>query len=161
MLDEALRERDQFRAMAMRAQADLVNYRKRVDEEREQLQRAASAQLLLKLFPILDDLDRALAEASPDQPWVEGVMLIQRKFQAFLEGSGVERLVPLGRPFDPWEHEVVAYQNAPGNPDGVVIAVIANGYKMNGRVLQPARVVVAKASTQDPPATPSSRSLEA
>lgn len=162
---EARRERDQFRNMAMLAQADLANYRKRVDEEREQLLRAASAQVLLRLFPILDDLDRALAQApqADSLPWVEGMQLIGKKFRAFLDDAGVQRIDPLGKPLDPWEHEVVAYlEPAPGLPEGQVVGVVAVGYKLNGRVLRPAQVVVTKAAVQQgPTAQDSAKTSEA
>jgi molecular chaperone GrpE len=151
---EARRERDQFRNMAMLAQADLANYRKRVDEEREQLLRAASAQVLLRLFPVLDDLDRALAQApqAENLPWVEGMQLIGKKFRAFLDDAGVQRIDPLGKLLDPWEHEVVAYlEPAPGLPEGQVVGVVAVGYRLHGRVLRPAQVVVTKAAVQQGP----------
>jgi len=161
VLEEAQRERDQFRSLAMRSQADLANYRKRVDDEREQLQRAAGAQLLVRLFPILDDFGRAIEQAPRGQPWVEGVQIIEKKFQAFLDAAGVQRIDPIGKAFDPWEHEVVAYQEASGHPDGTVIAVVASGYKMSGKMLQPARVVVAKASGKNAPSTSNTGSSEA
>jgi molecular chaperone GrpE len=151
-LEEAVRERDQFRALAQRAQADFINYRKRVEQERDELQRAAGQGLLMRLFPILDDFERALATApqGEDLPWLDGVRLIEKKYRAFLESAGVEQLDPTGKAFDPWEHEVVGYQEASSQTEGTVLATVNKGYKLHGKVIRPAQVVVAKT-----PAAPS------
>jgi molecular chaperone GrpE len=161
VLEEAERERGQFKSLFQRAQADLTNFRRRTEEEQAEIQRNASAQLILKLLPGLDDLERAL-HAGPQGPpsqgdnpsaepgWLEGMRLIARKFQAVLEEAGVLRIeVPLDRPFDPWEHEVVFYQETPDHPDGQVLSVVREGYKLHGKVLRPAQVAVAKAPPQE------------
>ncbi|MSQ11099.1 MAG: nucleotide exchange factor GrpE [Dehalococcoidia bacterium] len=152
-LEEARQERDQFRALAQRTQADFVNFRRRMEAEREEIQKAAGDQLLLKLFPLLDDLERAL-QAAPegDQPWLVGIRLIGKKANALLGEIGVQTVEPLGKPLDPWEHEVVAYHETDEHPEGQVIAVVARGYRLHGKVLRPARVVVAKARPQAPAA---------
>ncbi len=74
-LEEALREKDQFRAMAQRAQADLINYRRRVEDEREELRRSANTGLILRILTVVDDLERALALVPDDAVspgWLEG-----------------------------------------------------------------------------------------
>ena len=153
-LEEADRERRQFRSLAQRVQADFVNYRRRVEEEQQELQRGAAAQLILKLLPVLDDLERALAQlpeakASSEDRWLEGVRLVVRKFHAVMEEAGVQRIEAADRAFDPWEHEAVAYQETREHPEGYILGLVREGYKLNGRVLRAAQVMVARAPQGD------------
>ena len=150
-LEEASRERDQFRSLAQRVQADLVNYRRRIEEEREQLQKGANARLILDLLTVMDDFQRALgqAEAQEDHAaWLEGVELIHRKLHRVLEMEGVTAIEAMGQDFDPWEHEALMYQESPDHREGEVIGVIQEGYKLHGKVLRPAQVAVAKGSQE-------------
>ena len=160
-LEEADRERGQFRALAQRVQADFVNYRRRVEEEQQEFQRGAAAQLILKLLPVLDDLERALVQTTEDassssEGWLEGVRLVVRKFHGVMEEAGVQRIEAAGRAFDPWEHEAVAFQETADHPAGHVLGLVREGYKLHGRVLRAAQVVVARApqgdTSQGPPA---------
>ena len=149
-LEEAKREIGQFRNLAQRVQADFVNYRRRVEEEREEFQRNSNVDLILKVLPILDDLDRALqngpqAESKVAAGWLEGVHLVARKFQTIVEEIGLQRIESENRQFDPREHEVVSYQETTTLPEGRILALVRAGYKQNARVLRPALVVVAKA----------------
>ena len=164
-LEEADRERGQFRALAQRVQADFVNYRRRVEEEQQEFQRGAAAQLILKLLPVLDDLERALVQTTEDasssnEGWLEGVRLVVRKFHAVMEEAGVQRIEAADRAFDPWEHEAVAFQETTEHPAGYVLGLAREGYKLHGRVLRAAQVVVARAPQGDtfpePPAQTSS-----
>ena len=147
-LDEALREKNQFRAMAQRAQADLVNYKRRAEEERGELIRNTNAQLLLKTLNIADDLNRAL-DLAPDGAaapgWLEGLQLIQRNLDNILKSEGVVKIEASGQPFEPREHEAVFYEETSEGEEGIVISVIRDGYKLHGRVLRAAQVTVSKA----------------
>ena len=148
-LEEAERERVQFRNLAQRVQADFANYRRRAEEEHQEFQRNANAELILKLLPVLDDLDRALQHGPQpgskiDAGWLEGVHLVARKFQSIVEEVGLQRIEAEDRQFDPWEHEVVSYQETSEHPEGRILALVRAGYKLNGRVLRPAQVMVAK-----------------
>ena len=147
LLEEAEREKGQFKALAQRAQADLANFRKRADEEKLELLSNASAQVILRVLPALDDVERALAHApaeasQTESGWLEGFRLIERKLNSILAAEGLQRIEAEGAAFDPWEHEVVAYQDAEGRRDGEVLEVTRQGYRMNGKVLRPAQVVV-------------------
>lgn len=147
LLDEAIRERDQFRALAQRAQADLVNYRRRVEEEREGLIQSASSQLLVRLLPILDDLHRAIehVEGAAPPAWIEGVRLVQRKLQGVLEAEGVTPFIPeAGASFDPLEQEAVFHEPSGEQPAGAVVRTIRPGYRNRIRVLRAAQVVLAQ-----------------
>lgn len=146
-LEEAVRERSQFKALAQRAQADLENLRKRMDEERTEVHRAASAHIITKLLPVLDDLQRALGQATDDPrdaTWVEGLGLIERNLLTLLESSGVTIIEADGKVFDPSEHEALYSVQDPDKEPGAVVSVIRSGYRFHGRVLRAAQVSVAQ-----------------
>ena len=151
-LEEALREKAQFRAMAQRAQADLENYKRRATEEREELRRTTSSQLLLKILSIMDDLNRALCLVPDDAVapgWLEGLQLVRRNLDNILESERVTRIEAEGQPFEPWEHEAVFYEEAADGKEGMVVRVIRDGYKLRDRVLRAAQVTVSKAPEPD------------
>src|SRR4030043_332795 len=93
-----------------RAQADFINYKRRIEQERQEFCSFANANLIQALLPVLDDLDRALAAVPPDlagHDWVEGVRAVARKFRTSLEAQGVKPIMTLGLPFDPNVHEAM------------------------------------------------------
>lgn len=132
----------EYLASWQRAQADFINYKRRVEQERADFNSFANANFALALLPALDDLERAIA-AVPHRyakhDWVEGVRLVARKFQTILEGQGVKPIQALGQPFDPNFHE--ALRQAPGQ-EGVVLEEFQKGYMLNDKLLRPAKVVV-------------------
>lgn len=146
-LDEALREKDQFRTMAQRAQADLVNYKKRVAEEQDELRSRAKTQLLLKVLSVVDDLERAIdhmSEGELDSDWLDGLRLVQRNLDNLLTSEGVVAIEAEGQPFDPRGHEAVYYEPKSDGPEGMVVNVIRKGYRLNDKVLRAAQVTVSK-----------------
>ena len=147
-LEEAERERSQFKEMALRAQADLTNYRRRVEEEREEHNRAVAGRFVLKLLPVLDDLQRALDNTPADakeEPWIEGIRLIERSVQSVLASEGVSQMDGAeGQPFDPWEHEAVFSVDTEDREEGTVVSVVRKGYRHHSKVLRPAQVSVAQ-----------------
>ena len=151
-LEEALREKDQFRAMAQRAQADLVNYKQRSSDEQRELRRAANSNQLIKTLSIVDDLNRALdviPESAVAPGWLEGLRLVQRNIDHILESEGVTKIEAEGQPFEPREHEAVSYEETPDGPEGMVVSVIRDGYMLHDRVLRAAQVTVSKARSED------------
>lgn len=148
-LEEAQREVDQFRNLLQRVQADSLNYKRRMEEEREELQRQANANLVLRLLPVLDDFERALRHIPRDDAisaWLAGVELVGRNLTSVLESFGVTRIEALDAQFDPAEHESVSFELSDSRDEGTVLSVIREGYKLNGRVLRPAQVTVSKKS---------------
>jgi molecular chaperone GrpE len=140
-------ERDKFMALAQRTQADFVNYKRRMEEERAMLARGASTQVITRLLPVLDDLQRAVGALPEDAPasWSDGVRMIHQNLQALLEAEGVSIFEPTaGETFDPAEHEAIYYQPTDEQPPGAVLSVVRPGYRGADRVLRPAQVVVAK-----------------
>jgi len=145
LAEQLARERekaDSYLASWQRAAADYQNYKRRVEQEREEFGRLANAALIINLLPILDDLERALENVDTrlaGLTWLDGIRLIHRKFQALLEMNGVEEIPAEGLPFDPNVHEAVMYGEG---EEGKVTTVVQKGYKLGGRVLRPAMVVV-------------------
>ena len=146
-------EQDRLENALRRAQADLVNYRNRMETERADLFKYGNQRLLGRLLPILDELTLALQQPSDgasSDSWLEGFRLINRKFHALLELEGVEPIEALGKPFDPSEHEALAQQQTADKEDGRVLMVVRNGYKLHNRLLRPAQVIVAVNSGLSP-----------
>jgi len=147
-LAEEREKAQSYLASWQRAAADYQNFKRRVEQEREELARLANAALIINLLPIVDDLERALENVDArlaGLTWLDGVRLIHRKFQALLEMSGVTEIAADSEAFDPNVHEAVMFGDG---EDGKVIGVVQKGYKLGGRVLRPAMVVVGKGEGQ-------------
>jgi molecular chaperone GrpE len=137
------RERDEYLDLARRAQADFENYRKRAAKETAAAGQRAKSGLVRELLPVVDNLERALASARDDeQHLAEGVRLVHSELIAVLERNGVEQFDPRGERFDPGEHEALSMRSEDGAESGTVLDVVEKGYRANGSVLRPARVVV-------------------
>ena len=159
-IEEAEREKVQFKALAQRGQADFANFRKRADEEKLELLGSAKSQVILRVLPALDDMERALGQATAagsdsGNGWLEGFKLIERKLNSILEGEGLQRIEAEGLAFNPWEHEIVSYLDVLGRKEGEILEVTQKGYKMNGKVLRPSQVVVVKAAEVESTGEPS------
>jgi molecular chaperone GrpE len=151
-LEEAQREVDQFRNLLQRVQADSVNYKRRVEEEREELHKRANANLVIRLLPVLDNFEQALQHIPPDdalRPWLAGVELVYRNLTSVLESFGVTPIEALGKTFDPMEHESVFYEVSEDHEEGKVVSIVREGYKLHGRVLRPAQVTVSKKKEEE------------
>lgn len=147
-------ELGETRVAWQRTAADFQNYRRRTEQEREQLAGFASEGLLRKVLAIADDFDRAIAHAPSDAAaaaWVEGVTAIDRKVRLLLESEGVTPIEALGHPFDPRRHEAIIHEPTTEFPDGTVVKELQRGYEINGRVLRPALVAVADNATHATP----------
>ncbi len=141
-LAEAKAKAEEYLAGWQRAQADFINYKRRTEQEKEEISQFANAILILNLLPILDDLERALTSTPPrlaKLSWVDGIRLIERKLQAGLEAQGLSQIKALGEPFDPNLHEAARLGKG---KEGTVIEELQKGYKLRDRVIRPSKVVV-------------------
>jgi molecular chaperone GrpE len=139
--DQPEQSGEDYLALAQRVQADFENYRKRMVRETAAAGERARSGLVRELLPIVDNLERALASAEDgEQHLAEGVRLVHSELIAVLERNGVEQFNPEGDKFDPAEHEALSVKN--GGEPGVVLEVVERGYRSNGTILRPARVVV-------------------
>ena len=128
--------------MAKRTQAELENFRKRAARDAALAGERAKASFVRELLPVVDNLERALATANPEEDHLaEGVRLVHTELVNTLERNGVRSFDPAGEPFDPTYHE--ALSTRPGdNGAGVVLDVVEKGYKLGDAVIRPARVIV-------------------
>jgi len=136
-------QRDEYLALAQRTQADFENYRKRVARDAAAAQERGVAKLARELLPALDNLDRALEAAAEEDPLLEGVRLVRSELAAALARVGIESFSPAGEPFDPEQHEAIVQRPVEGAEHGSVAEVYQPGYRLNGTIIRPARVVVA------------------
>jgi molecular chaperone GrpE len=125
-----------------RAQADFINYKKRSEQEKQDLSKFANSVLILNLLPVLDDFERAFNSIPPKMgklSWLDGIKLIERKLWAVLQAQGLSPIKALGKPFDPQLHEAVRQDKG---KDGIVIEEVQKGYMIDDRVIRPTMVVV-------------------
>jgi molecular chaperone GrpE len=144
---DLVRERDEYLELAQRTRADFENYRKRVAKETSEALARGKAELARGLLPVIDNLERALRageDASSHEALAEGVALVHRDLRSALESAGVESFDPTGERFDPELHEALSTQPADDAEAGVVLETVEKGYRLNGQVLRPARVVVSR-----------------
>jgi molecular chaperone GrpE len=146
-LGETKRERDEYLELAQRTRADFENYRKRVAKEASEALARGKAELARELLPVIDNLERALqtgVDPSAHEALTRGVELVLEELRGKLAGAGVEAFDPKGEKFDPQLHEALSTQPAEGVESGVVLETLEKGYRLNGQILRPARVVVSK-----------------
>ena len=133
-----------FLALAQRTQADFENYRKRMARENAAAKDRGVASVAKELLPALDHLDHALRAAEGHEDVVKGFALVRDEIVAALGRAGIQSFSPQGDPFDPNEHEAMTTMPSEDAESGTVIEVYQQGYRLNGAVLRPARVVVAE-----------------
>jgi molecular chaperone GrpE len=134
----------ELRDRYLRLAADFDNYRKRSLTQGHLVRAEAYRTLLSSILPAVDDLHLAAAHETADEAYRDGILRVIEKLDAALAAVGVERMDPLGKPFDPEFHECLAVRPDPGAEPGTVIAVHADGYRWGEVVLRPAQVVVAQ-----------------
>jgi len=127
-----------------RSIADFQNYRKRVERDNEMMYVSMKGDIIKKVLPALDDLERALQNRPADNAWANGIELIARKLQNILDAEGIKRIEAEGTEFNPNFHEAIWHEPANGVASGHVIAVVQNGYMLGERVIRPALVRVAQ-----------------
>jgi molecular chaperone GrpE len=135
-----------------RLQAEYVNYKRRVDRDREMVREAATANVLTALLPVLDDIDRARDHGELEG----GFKAVADAFGRTIAGLGLERFGEVGEAFDPRVHEALMHQHADGVEGPTCTAILQPGYRIGERVIRPARVAVAEPST-DPAGAPVDR----
>jgi molecular chaperone GrpE len=130
-----------------RATADLSNARKRMQRELEDYRAAAGERVIEKLLPVADDVHRAFENVPADQAesdWVNGFRMIQRKLDQLLESESVSVIPTAGQSFDPALHFAVSHEEAEGYEEGQIIGEVAQGYRLNDKILRASMVRVAK-----------------
>ena len=139
----------------LRVSAELDNVRKRAARDVEQARKYGVERLAGELLGVLDSLEMGLeaAEGASTEALVEGKQATLRLLRSALEKFGIVEICPGGEPFDPQLHEALSVQPASDVASGSVVTVVQKGYQLNGRLLRPARVIVAAAPSETPPGT--------
>ena len=160
-LEEALTQLAEAEDRALRAVAEAENVRKRADKAVESAHKYALESLTEKLLPVLDSFEKAVEMAADNggendnsvQATLDGVELSYRLFIDVLQKTGIKSIDPTGEPFDPEYHEAMSMLENPDAEPGSVLEVVQKGYTLNDRLVRPARVLVAK-DTSEPKKTP-------
>jgi molecular chaperone GrpE len=146
-LEEAKAQAAEYLDGWQRARAEFANYKKRNEQERQELFKLANTTLITRLLPIFDDFERAFQTLPSNLlslTWIDGIALVYRRLQAILEAEGLTLVETEGQSFDPLLHEAVTYEESEEHEEGQVIGEVQRGYQLGDRVLRPALVRVAK-----------------
>ncbi|MBL7222155.1 MAG: nucleotide exchange factor GrpE [Phycisphaerae bacterium] len=144
-------ERDDLFARLQRTAADYSNYQKRVQREMAEARNFANTALITQLLSVLDDMERALEAAAEnhgqDDPLFKGMQLVHDKALEVLGGFGLEIIEALGQLFDPEAHSAMLQQPSEDHPPDTVVRELQRGYRLKGRTIRPAAVVVSTEPT--------------
>ena len=148
-LEQAQQEAAENLDTAQRAQAEMVNFRRRTDEDRIANAKYANSRLIANILPVLEELDLAIShtESSSEinDSFLEGIKLIQRKLTGVLESEGVAAIEAVGLMFNPMEHEAVGTEESSEVEPGYITQILRPGFRLHDRVIRPAQVMVATA----------------
>src|SRR5579883_3482797 len=137
-----------------RTQADFTNFKRRVQQEQEQRDALATTQVVALFLPALDSFERAFATLPPTllgYSWIDGISLVQ--MHRALQVHGVQQMeIAPGQPFDPLRHESIGEVESEEHPEGHIAVVVQSGYEVQGRVLRPALVQLARKKAAAPAA---------
>ena len=135
----------------LRLAADFDNFKKRMRQEQLETIQHASAELISRLLPVLDDMQNVLEHkpAHLDESWIKGLELSVRKLEEALSTHGLQAIDSVGSRFDPKMHEAVGHEESSEHPEDTVVSELRRGYRIRDRVVRPALVKVAR-----PPALP-------
>ncbi|TME70904.1 MAG: nucleotide exchange factor GrpE [Chloroflexi bacterium] len=134
------------RSKYLRLAADFENYKKRVRQEQLETIQHASAELIGRLLPVLDDLNNVLDHKPRgiDESWVKGLELSVRKLEEALGTHGLQAIDAVGARFDPKQHEAVGHEESTEHPEDTVVSELRRGYRLRDRVVRPALVKLAR-----------------
>src|SRR5437899_6851039 len=154
MLESRLAELESALAEAkdrhLRLAADFDNYKKRMRQEQLETIQHASAELIHRLLPVLDDLQNVLDHkpAGVDESWIKGLELSVRKLEEALGTHGLQPIEAVGERFDPKLHEAVGHEESTEHPEDTVVSELRRGYRVRDRVVRPALVKVSRRPSQ-------------
>nr|WP_300002168.1 nucleotide exchange factor GrpE [Tissierella sp.] len=144
-LDKVLKENEELNTRFQRLQADFINYKKRVEKEKEGLISYGMESLAFDLLPILDNFERALeTEQDKEDPFFKGIQMIQDGLLGVLEKNNIKEMDSLNKPFNPEIHHAVGMEDSEEHEKDIVIRVLQKGYTMKEKVIRPAMVMVSQ-----------------
>lgn len=141
----------------LRERADLENYRRRAQREKEELSRFANENIIREIVPVVDNLERAVAharqESGDNESLLQGVEMTLTMFAKALDKFGVTPFNAVGEPFDPSRHEAMGQVESTEHAPNTVVHEMQKGYLLSSRLLRPALVMLAKAPAAEAPKT--------
>ena len=145
-LQAAVAEKEDLRDKLLRTAADFDNYRKRAQQEKLELYESANADLIRRLLPVLDDLDRFAdaGNSSADDPLSQGVSLIRKNLVKILQDTGLQEMATKGALFDPSKHDALMLVDADDVEPHTVVEEHQKGYEFKNKILRHAKVIVSK-----------------
>jgi len=144
-LEDKSKEIENLNETYLRLQADFVNYKKRVEKEKESIYSYASESIMNSLLPIVDNFERALVSSTnKEDGFYEGMNMIYEQLLKLLKENGIEEIEALYCKFDPSYHHAVFQEETDEHEEGTVIEVFQRGYKLNDKIIRPTMVKVAK-----------------
>ncbi len=146
-LKEKAAKSDEYFDRLLRIQADFDNYKKRLEREKIEFIKFANTELIVEILNIMDDFERAVEAGKTKHDFDilhKGVEMIWKDLKEFLKQKGLEEIEAKGKPFNPHEHEAMMQLETDEHPDGHIVEEFQKGYILNGRVIRPAKVKVAK-----------------
>ena len=146
-IDSLSADKKSLEDQLLRTMAEFQNFRRRKEQEADQLRQYATEKLVTSLLPVLDNFERtmaALENGAPLDSVIEGVRLVDRQFRSVLESNNVKRIDSHGKPFDPDVHEAIAAEESHELPENTVVGEVEPGYRIADKVIRPARVRVSK-----------------
>lgn len=148
-METAIQKAAEERERALRTAAEMENLRRRTELDVEKAHKFALEKFANELLPVLDNLERAIELADKEnealKPMIEGVELTLKSMQSGVAKFGLVALDPINQPFDPNAHQAMSMVPSADVAPNTVIAVMQKGYDLNGRVIRPAMVMIAKA----------------
>jgi len=146
-IDHLNQKVDEFSDGWQRERAEFANYRKRMSRDLDAQKISNKIDIIKKYLAVKDDLERALKNmpaALTDEPWIDGIQLINQKLSNLLDGEGIQSIPAEGAAFDPEIHEAISHEDDPEVESGFIIEVVQQGYTIGERVVRPSQVRVAK-----------------
>ncbi len=146
-LDDARRQTDEQRTLYMRALADFENYKRRMERDARSLSEFGKRELVKKLLPVIDNLQRAAEyrdRGTPPEQIVDGVLATVKQLESILQSEGIRPIETVGKPFDPSVSEAVGTAADADAPDNTVVAEARRGYAVGDDILRPAQVIVSQ-----------------
>ncbi len=146
-LEEVKKQAEQYLDGWKRAKADLINYKKEESQHLADIANYTRHGYIYSLLPMLDNLNLTVSQMPPElleDANVKGLLMVKTQLEDFLKANGVEAIKSVGEKFDPNLHEVIQAVETEGQESGTVVEEVRTGYKIDGNLLRPAKVKVAK-----------------
>ena len=150
LLEQAKKDAAENLDTAQRAQAEMVNFKRRTDEDRIANSKYSNSRLISNVLPVCEELELAINHTETNangasDPLLEGIKLIQRKLTSVLESEGLAAIEAIGLMFNPLEHEALGTEETSEIEPGYITQIIRPGFRLHDRVISPAQVMVARA----------------